>query len=80
MRHLAALGFVAMLSACKPAMAQPAAPPPPPAPPPPITLTLPELDWLIQQAAETPARWSFGTLQMLLGKRQQATAPAEKAP
>lgn len=65
---------LALLLAPAASRAQPASPPPQPSPP--VAMTLAELDWLIQQAADTPARWSYGALQMLLAKRQQATAPA----
>jgi hypothetical protein len=69
MRILAALALAAAVLAA-PAQAQPA---PPPAPAPGITLSVAELDALIQSLADTPARYSFGALQMLLAKRQQAT-------
>ena len=79
MRILPALCLAAALLAA-PAWAQPAQPAPPAAPPPApaIALTAAELDALIQSLADTPARYSFGALQMLLAKRQQAAEP--KAP
>ena len=56
-----------------PALAQPAPPPPQPT----ITLTLMELDGLIQSLADAPARHVLPALNLLLEKRQRATAPAE---
>lgn len=66
----------ALLLAPLPALAQPAPPPPPPS----ITLTLPELDGLIQSLAEAPARHVLLALNLLLEKRQRATAPAAPEP
>lgn len=45
-----------------------------------VALSLQELDFLIQQAADTPARFSFLSLQLLLAKRQQATTPPAPPP
>lgn len=69
-----ALFLAAALLAPLPALAQPAPPPPPQ---PTITLTLPELDGLIQSLADAPARHVLPALNLLLEKRQRATAPAE---
>lgn len=70
--------LAALLLAPLPALAQPAPPPPPPT----ITLTLQELDGLIQSLADAPARHVLPALNVLLEKRQRATAPAPepKAP
>lgn len=66
------LTLAVLLVAPLPALAQPA--PPPPAPT--VTLTLPELDGLIQSLADAPARHVLPALNLLLEKRQRATAPA----
>lgn len=67
-----ALFLAAALLAPLPVLAQPA--PPPPAPT--VALTLPELDGLIQSLADAPARHVLPALNLLLEKRQRATAPA----
>lgn len=68
-----ALFLAAALLAAPAALAQPA----PPAPPPPsVTLSLQDLDGLIQLLAEAPARHVLVPLNFLLDKRQRATAPS----
>lgn len=76
MRTLA-LAPALLLALSLPAHAQDSVTPAAPPAPPPVTLTAGELDALIQALADTPARWSFQPLQMLLAKRQAATAPTQ---